>query len=90
MNTDSGLYLEAMGRHGNPREFPFETAIDRRGNGHGSYWGDDTVSYHLSVKLGVASDHPLPQHNDPSDHVSPDHDLTPPRETPVYSPFGIH
>jgi len=54
MGTDGGPYFEAVGRHGNPSEFPSKEPISRNGNDHGDYWDDKIAVTELSTQLGIA------------------------------------
>ena len=72
---EQAVYVEAVGRNGNPAGFG--ESLPRKGNGHGDYWIDEFAAAVLLVTMD-ATLRSLP----PPAEIPP-HDLPPVGETPA-------
>ncbi len=70
MEHEDAVYLEAIGRFGNPPDFASDLPIRRSGNGHGSYWEDQQAAAILARKLGAAVANELAENHTP-EHETP-------------------
>ncbi len=70
MEHEDAVYLEAIGRFGNPPDFASDLPIRRSGNGHGSYWKDRRAAAILASKLGAAVANELAENHTP-EHEAP-------------------
>ena len=59
MGNEDAVYLEAVGRHGNPPYFFDQPHVNRSGNGHSDYWGDSEVAKLLCADMLVAMPYPI-------------------------------
>lgn len=77
MGNEPAVYLEAVGRFGNPFDFPSEPPIARNCNGHGSYWEDRKAVALLAQKLGASVPHEI------EDRCLLEHGGVSPRDTEI-------
>lgn len=91
MGNEDAVYLEPVGRFGNPREFATETPADadRSGNGHADYWEDEQAAALLARKLGGAVAGKLVKKNLPGHTTSPSRPLLQ-RKTPEHKLTGAN
>lgn len=79
---DSGLYPEAMGLHGNPKDFPSHRGDVRTGIKHGDYWDDNESANVVAEELGAVNPRKSPSLPPITRDGSLTHPIAGPRETP--------
>ena len=87
MGNEDAVYLEAVGRFGNPAGFATELPVLRSGNRHGSYWKDAAAAAMLARKLGGAVANELAENRTPENETAPPRALST-RRPPARSLVG--
>jgi pimeloyl-ACP methyl ester carboxylesterase len=87
MGNEGAVYLEAVGRFGNPSDFATDPPILRAGNRHGSYWKDREAAAIVARKLAAPFASRLAEHW-PPDHTTPPSRNVLSRSTPVHTVRG--
>lgn len=83
MGNETSVYLEALGRHGNPHDFANKT-MDRAGNDHGDYWRDAEAIVYLARELNSAIPQPPLTRETPTHKTASPHRTPYPYSSPIY------
>ena len=75
MGYENEIYLEPVGRHGNPRDVFPQAPVNCSGNGHGSYWNDPKVIWQIADLGGAVLPRATESRSTPADHQTPSWDL---------------
>lgn len=78
LGIEQAVYLEAVGRNGNPMDFP--TSRDSKHNGHGDYWKDRGIAHAVAQDLGLATPRPTEERRVPG-YETATHEMTEPAMT---------